>query len=85
MLERCLRRQSRSSSRPDRRTALRPTTVQCWGNAKSAILGNGTMTGPDKCPGGTCSTAPIAVTGLTGATTVSPDGFTVCASLSGER
>jgi alpha-tubulin suppressor-like RCC1 family protein len=56
-------------------------TVRCWGNTLYG-LGNGTTSGPDVCTNGPCSTAPVAVSGLTGATAVSLGGAS-CALLSG--
>jgi hypothetical protein len=39
-------------------------TVACWGYNEEGELGDGMMTGPELCDGLTCSTAPVAVTGL---------------------
>jgi alpha-tubulin suppressor-like RCC1 family protein len=58
-------------------------TVQCWGDNEFGQLGNGTTTGPDTCSTSyPCSTTPVAVTGLTGATTISVGGDSACAILS---
>ena len=70
-------------------------TVQCWGDNSYGELGNGSPTGPDTCShtvtttlgqdsfGLPCSTTPVAVTGLTGATAISVGGNSACALLSG--
>jgi alpha-tubulin suppressor-like RCC1 family protein len=47
------------------------------------VLGNGTASGPDTCGSEPCSTTPVAVQGLTGATAVSIDDDFACALLSG--
>jgi alpha-tubulin suppressor-like RCC1 family protein len=63
--------------------------VQCWGDNTSGELGIGTATGPDECcmAGCPCSTTPVAVSGLDGATAVSVGGCSgsqsACAVLSG--
>jgi alpha-tubulin suppressor-like RCC1 family protein len=59
-------------------------TVQCWGDNTYGEVGDGTNTGPESCaPQGPCSTSPVAVTGLTGATAVSGSGGSICALVSG--
>jgi alpha-tubulin suppressor-like RCC1 family protein len=59
-------------------------TVKCWGDNALGDLGDGTFTGPTACilflP---CSTTPVAVKGLTGATAIaSGSGWHSCARLS---
>ncbi len=57
--------------------------VQCWGGNGSGQLGIGTFSGPEQCSSvSPCSTAPVMVKGLTGATAISAGGAT-CALLSG--
>ena len=62
--------------------------MQCWGENSYGELGNGTTSGPDVCgghviPAYRCSTTPVAVQGLTGATAVSVGSYWACALLSG--
>jgi alpha-tubulin suppressor-like RCC1 family protein len=59
-----------------------PYTAKAWGNNSSGQLGDGTITGPEKCVPATeekgCSTVPVAVGGLSGVTTLagsSKDSF----------
>ncbi len=58
-------------------------TAECWGNAWFGQLGNGTSTGPQTCGGVPCSTTPVAVMGLSGATLISAGREQTCAVLSG--
>lgn len=65
-------------------------TVACWGLNDVGELGDGTSTGPQMCPdpGATppqvsCSTTPVAVSGLTGVTAMSAGQDRTCALLSG--
>ena len=63
--------------------------VDCWGGNVDGALGTGTTTGPFNCStvgtfaGWPCSTTPVAVAGLTGATAIAIGGSSVCALLSG--
>lgn len=59
-------------------------TVECWGWNNYGQLGNGTTTGPDTCNTSyACSTTPVAVSGLTGATAVSVGVASACALVTG--
>ncbi len=58
-------------------------SVQCWGDNTHGELGNGTATGPDTCGSQSCSTKPVPVAGLTGATAISAGEESACALLSG--
>ena len=51
--------------------------VDCWG------LGNGTATGPDTCFGLPCSTTPVRVAGISGATAIADDTTQACAVVAG--
>ena len=62
--------------------------VACWGDNSYGGLGDGTSTGPQTCPSGTqtptpCSTTPVPVSGLTGATAISVGNAFTCAQLAG--
>jgi len=61
-------------------------SVQCWGDNNYGELGNGSSMGPDTCTSGSgsdpCSTAPVAVSGLSGVTAISSGGGFACALLS---
>jgi len=54
--------------------------VACWGYA-GASLGNGTTTGPETCYNGSCSTRPVAASGVTTATAISTSLGASCALL----
>jgi alpha-tubulin suppressor-like RCC1 family protein len=59
-------------------------SVDCWGANASGELGDGTSTGPSTCfNGASCSTTPVAVSGITNATGVSVGGAHACALLFG--
>ncbi len=58
-------------------------TVSCWGDNEAGELGDGTNTGPQKCSGASCSTTPVAVSTLTGATAVTAGFLGSCALRSG--
>lgn len=58
-------------------------SVQCWGWNPYGQLGNGSSTGPETCGGNACSTSPVTVTGLSGAETITANGESACAILSG--
>jgi alpha-tubulin suppressor-like RCC1 family protein len=62
--------------------------VKCWGNDEHGQLGDGTASGPEKCPGppggNPCSTTPVDVSGLTsGAAAISAGGAHTCALTTG--
>jgi alpha-tubulin suppressor-like RCC1 family protein len=63
--------------------ALLSGGVECWGFDQLGELGNGTTTGPQTCTWGsfdyTTFTSPVAVSGLTGATSVAAGGEDSCA------
>jgi alpha-tubulin suppressor-like RCC1 family protein len=56
-------------------------TVACWGANVDGQLGDGTTSGPDTCAGDPCSTAPVAVSNMTGATSVTAGADHSCALL----
>ncbi len=62
-------------------------TVECWGNNIYGQLGSGDGVGPETCTldstGYPCSTTPVAVSGLSGVTSISVGGYFGCALLSG--
>jgi alpha-tubulin suppressor-like RCC1 family protein len=58
-------------------------TVECWGYCGGGQLGNGSSTGPEMCGTSPCSTTPVAVSGLIGATAISVGSWSSCALLSG--
>lgn len=58
-------------------------SIQCWGINLEGELGDGTSTGPSTCSGYPCSPTPVAVSGLTGATSISSGSATACAVLAG--
>jgi len=63
--------------------------IDCWGSNSLGALGDGTSTGPDTCGSSPCSTAPVAVSGITSAKQISAGGELpggsefACAVLSG--
>jgi alpha-tubulin suppressor-like RCC1 family protein len=58
-------------------------TVDCWGLNANGELGIGNNTGPDSCGGSACSTAPVAVPGLSGVTAIAAGNQHSCALLAG--
>jgi alpha-tubulin suppressor-like RCC1 family protein len=57
-------------------------SVDCWGVNESGELGDGTNLGPDTCEAtDPCSTTPVPVNGITGATQVSAGEHLSCALL----
>jgi alpha-tubulin suppressor-like RCC1 family protein len=58
-------------------------TVACWGMNDVGQLGDGSISGPESCPGiGACSTTPGVVSRVGGATAVATNGVEACALLS---
>ena len=57
-------------------------TVMCWGDNGYDELGNASVTGACQAPFGVCSTTPVAVTGLSGATAIATGAYFGCALLS---
>jgi len=58
-------------------------TVDCWGDNTFGELGDGTSTGPQRCGEElACSTAPVAVPGLSGVTALAAGAEHTCALLS---
>jgi alpha-tubulin suppressor-like RCC1 family protein len=57
-------------------------TVACWGMNSFGQLGDETTTGPELCTGLPCSTTPVVVPGVSGATAVATNGGEACAILS---
>jgi hypothetical protein len=57
-------------------------TAQCWGRSDAGQLGDGSATGPNTCSGLPCSTTPVAVSDLSGATTIVAGTEHFCALLS---
>ena len=58
-------------------------TVACSGMNDVGQLGDGSISGPEQCPGiGACSTTPGVVSGVSGATAVATNGVEACALLS---
>jgi alpha-tubulin suppressor-like RCC1 family protein len=60
-------------------------TVECWGDNTTGDLGDGTSTGPQTATfdGNACSTTPVAVSGLSGVTSIAAGQSHTCAVLSG--
>jgi alpha-tubulin suppressor-like RCC1 family protein len=58
-------------------------TVDCWGDNEAGELGDGTSTGPQTCSGAACSTTPVAVSSLTGATAIGTSFLGSCVLRSG--
>jgi alpha-tubulin suppressor-like RCC1 family protein len=56
-------------------------TVRCWGGNADGDLGDGTTRGPDKCGLDQCSRRPVAVHGITHATSITVGAFHACAAL----
>jgi alpha-tubulin suppressor-like RCC1 family protein len=54
-------------------------SVMCWGDNRYGELGDGTLKGPELCAGAACSTTPVAVTGLAGATAIALGGSSTSA------
>ena len=66
--------------------ALATGTVECWGSNQTGNLGVGTSVGPEACSragGASCSTAAVAVTGISNATGVSTGDNNSCAVITG--
>ncbi len=61
--------------------------VVCWGINNEGQLGDGTITGPEECDGSAgydpCSTIPVQVSGITGATSITSGREHECALLLG--
>ena len=57
-------------------------SVECWGVNDYGQLGDGTSSGPSTCEGFSCSTTPVAVSGITDATQITNSGTNTCALLS---
>ena len=55
--------------------------VDCWGASYAGQLGDGSNTGPDSCYYGTCSTTPVAVSGITNAIAIAAGRAHSCAVL----
>ncbi len=60
-------------------------TVKCWGLNADGDLGDGTATGPQRCGREPCSATPVAVQGLTGATSITVGAYHACAGLADGR
>ena len=55
--------------------------VKCWGYNADGELGDGTNTGPETCNKAACSTTPVAVSALSGATAIAAGQTHTCALL----
>jgi len=58
--------------------------VDCWGSDELGALGIGSETGPEQCYNESCSTTPLPVVGISGASEVSIGEYTGCARLPAE-
>jgi alpha-tubulin suppressor-like RCC1 family protein len=58
-------------------------TVECWGYNEYGELGDGMSKGPQTCVVGSCSTTPVAVSGLSGVTAIAAGYDHTCALLPG--
>jgi len=56
--------------------------VKCWGWNPYGQLGDGSSTGPETCGGNACSTIPVAVTAVSGASAIAVNGGSACAVIS---
>lgn len=59
----------------DNLALLKNGTVMAWGLDNAGELGNGEVTGPEKCPGVACSSRPVAVSGLKKVTAIAVGEF----------
>jgi alpha-tubulin suppressor-like RCC1 family protein len=67
----------------DQTCALLATgAVECWGDNADGQLGDGTSRGPQSCNGDPCSSTPVAVHAIVGATAIAAGGSNSCALLS---
>jgi alpha-tubulin suppressor-like RCC1 family protein len=76
-----------SSQGADACALLSTGAVDCWGDNSFGQLGDATSTGPEKCyisaeQDETCSTTPVAVTGITDARAIATSAGQTCAVLS---
>ena len=62
---------------------LNDGTVRCWGANDFGELGNGTSTGSSTCGNSPCWTTPVAVSGVTAASTISAGYGHTCAVVGG--
>jgi alpha-tubulin suppressor-like RCC1 family protein len=59
--------------------------VDCWGSNVHGQLGDGTSRGPQSCDGEPCSSTPVAVEGIAGASAVAVGGGEGCALVAGGK
>jgi alpha-tubulin suppressor-like RCC1 family protein len=59
--------------------------VDCWGENMDGQLGDGTSAGPQSCDGEPCSSTPVAVEGIAGASAIAVGGGDSCALLAGGK